>query len=168
MERHMELTLGFFSGAVPAWAPGRVAAATAEAGFQAIEWEMRSDGGHIRAASAVEDAVARRAESEAAGLAVCCVSANPALSLLDEESVDCLVAAARACRAPLVRMFAPPFDPLRGVDDQFEAVREALTRHGEGFAEHGVSLLIEMSEETIVPSPELLRRVCEGIDPRAA
>jgi sugar phosphate isomerase/epimerase len=159
--------LGFFSGAVRSWAPDTVASATSEAGFGAIEWEIRRGGRHIGLEAAVEDAEARRDESEAVGLRVCCVSADPSLSLLDAQSVDAVAAAARVCGAPLGRMFAPPFDPSHSLDTQLDAVRSALGRHAANFAEHGVTLVIELSEETIVPSPELLRRVSEGIDHRA-
>ena len=163
----MDLRLGFFSGAVRDWAPNRVATATAGAGFTAIEWEMRDGEGHIRAQAAVDDALARRRESDGVGLEICCVSVNPVLSLLHEASVDAVIQAASTCGAPLARMFAPPFDPARGIDDQLQAVQSALARHARGFAHHGVTLVIELSEETIVPSPELLRRVCAGIDPEA-
>lgn len=163
----MELKLGFFSGAVPTWEPAGTAAATAEAGFAGIEWEMRNEEGHIRLTAAAEDADARRRESEAAGLVVCCVSANPMLSLLDEPTVRALVEAAGTCGSPVARMFAPPFDPSRGVDEQLGAVHGALAGHANGYSEHGVTLLIELSEETILPSPELLRRACDGIDPKA-
>lgn len=163
----MALKLGFFSGAVPTWAPERAAAATAEAGFTGIEWEMRGDEGHIRLEAASADAGERRRESEAVGLEICCVSANPMLSLLDERSVRALVGAAHVCGAPVARMFAPPFDPSRPVSEQLEAVHAALARHADGFSQHGVSLVIELSEETILPSPELLRRACEGLDARA-
>jgi sugar phosphate isomerase/epimerase len=89
------------------------------------------------------------------------------LSLLDERTVRVLVEAARTCGAPLARMFAPPFDPSRPIDEQLDAVHCALARHADGYPEYGVSLMIELSEETILPSPELLRRACQGLDPRA-
>jgi sugar phosphate isomerase/epimerase len=159
--------LGFFSGAVPTWAPADVAAAAKKAGFAAIEWELRPSDGHISFDSAEKDAIARRRESQEHGLEVCCVSASHLVSLLDEQSVDHLVAAAFACGASLARMFAPPFNPSQNVRDQFAAVREALARHAERFDKHGVTLIIELSEETLVPSPELLLRACAGIDSRA-
>jgi sugar phosphate isomerase/epimerase len=163
----MELKLGFFSGAVPTWDPAETAAATAEAGFAGIEWEMRSEEGHISLETAAKDADARHRESQAAGLDVPCVSAHPALSLLDGPSVRALVEAARICDATLARMFAPAFDPSRRVDEQLETVHGALAGHADGYSEHGVTLVIELSEETILPSPELLRRACDGIDPMA-
>ena len=65
----MDFKLGFFSGAVHEWNAGDVAAATAEAGFQAIEWEVRAGEGHVRKEAARKDAEKRRHESESsAGL----------------------------------------------------------------------------------------------------
>jgi len=163
----MSAKLGFFSGAVPTWSPEEVAAATAQAGFEGIEWEVRKGEGHIRLESAVEDGAARRRDGESHGLRVCCVSANHLVSVLDEQSVEWLVAAAGACGAPVARVFAPPFDDSRDVCEQLQAVRGALMRHAASFDEHGVALVIELSEETLLPSPELLLRTCEGIDSRA-
>jgi sugar phosphate isomerase/epimerase len=163
----MDLKLGFFSGAVHEWNASEVAAAAAEAGFRAIEWELRPGEGHIRKEAASADAQKRRRESDRAGLAICCVSANATLPLLGDATVPALIEAAVGCGARLARVFAPPFDPACAVESQLANVRAALELHADRYQEHGVTLVIELSEETLLPSPELLRRVCEGIDPSA-
>jgi sugar phosphate isomerase/epimerase len=163
----MDLKLGFFSGAIHEWKASDVVTGTAEAGFRAIEWELRDGEGHIRPESASADAEKRRRECERAGLAICCVSANPTLPLLGDATVPVLVEAAVGCGARLARVFAPPFDPTRAVEGQLADVRTALERHADRYPEHGVTLVIELSEETLLPSPELLRRACEGIDVHA-
>jgi sugar phosphate isomerase/epimerase len=64
-------------------------------------------------------------------------------------------------------VFAPAVSEQRPAADQLEEVARALRRHAGGFADHGVTLAIELSEQTLVPSPELLRRVCGETDARA-
>jgi len=163
----MDLRLGFFTGAVHEWSAEQAASAIAETGFVGIEWEMRAGEGHIRRDAATVDAEERRRQSEALGLEVCCVSAHPSAELLDRRTVPALVESARATGARLIRAFAPPFDPSRPVDDQLGEVRKVLARHVDGYDDEGVTLVIELSEETILPSPELIRRVCEGLDSNA-
>ena len=64
-------------------------------------------------------------------------------------------------------MFAPPVDRAIPLALQLDAVSKALRAHADGFPSHGVTLVIELSQETLLPSPELLVRVCETLDPRA-
>jgi sugar phosphate isomerase/epimerase len=163
----MDLRLGFFTGAVHDWNAQQTADAVAETGFAGIEWEMRAGEGHIRRDAAATDAEDRRRQSDALGLEVCCISAHPSAELLDPRTIPALVEAAQATGAHLIRAFAPPFDPSRPVDDQLGEVRKILARHADGYDDAGVTLVIELSEETILPSPELIRRVCQGLDSSA-
>jgi sugar phosphate isomerase/epimerase len=157
---------GLFSGALRDWPTADVVRVAADAGFRELEWEV-APGGHIRLENWEGDARARHADTVGARLEVCAVSASNAVSLLDEASVRAVVGAARTIGAPLARFFAPPFDPDRRVDDQLEAVLDSLARHARSDAGRDVAVIVELSEETLVPSPELLVRVCSGLDPQA-
>jgi len=157
---------GLFSGALRDWAPDQVVRIAAEVGFHDVEWEV-GPGGHIRLDAWECDARARHDDAVRAGLQVCAVSASNAVSLLDPASVDAVVASAKAAGAPLARVFAPPVDAKTSVDDQLAAVSESLTRHARSATSREVALIIELSEETLVPSAELLVRVCADLDPHA-
>ena len=163
----MNLRLGLFSGGVPEWPVERFVEAARSAGFEGVEWELRLDGRHIDRRDVA--AGARRCASAASSveLPVCAVSAHPSLSVLDEEDVSALVEACRQTDAPIGRMFAPPPHRATPAAAQLDAVSDALRAHAAGFGSHGVTLVIELAQETVIPSPELLRRVCEELDPRA-
>lgn len=157
---------GLFSGALRDWSAEDVVRAAVDAGFREVEWEV-APGGHIRLENWEDDARARRAETVDARLKVCAVSASNAVSLQDEASVRAVVGAARTIGAPLARFFAPSVDPGTNVDDQLEAVSDSLARHAHSDAAQDVAVIVELSEETLAPSPELLVRICSGLDPRA-
>jgi sugar phosphate isomerase/epimerase len=157
---------GLFSGALRDWSGEDVVRAAADAGFDGVEWEL-DPSGHIRLGAWEDDARARGEDALRAGLEVCAVSASNAVSLLDAGNVDAVVGACKAVGAPLARLFAPPFEPDRSVDEQLSAVSESLARHARADASRDVAVIIELSEQTLVPSPELLVRVCDGLDPRA-
>jgi sugar phosphate isomerase/epimerase len=89
------------------------------------------------------------------------------MSVLDTPSVATLVEACNEAAARIGRMFAPPVDRSLPLTSQLAAITDALRGHAEGFDTHGVTLVIELAQETLLPSPELLRQVCEGIDTRA-
>jgi sugar phosphate isomerase/epimerase len=78
-----------------------------------------------------------------------------------------LVEACHAAGARIGRMFAPPIDRSRPLAAGLASVTEALQAHADDFDRHGVTLVIELSQETVLPSPELLRQVCQNIDSRA-
>jgi sugar phosphate isomerase/epimerase len=61
-------------------------------------------------------------------------------------------------------MFAPPVDPHVELERQLSTLRRTLEAHAGEFHEHRVSLLIELSEETLIPSPELFTRVAADLD----
>jgi len=163
----MKLPLALCSGAVGGWSIDRVAEASALAGFDAIEWELRPGGLHIDPQDTAAGARRCADASQARGLEVCAVSASPDLALLDAAGVATLVEACQEAGARIGRMFAPPVDRGIPLASQLGAVSDALCAHAEGFASHGVTLVIELSQETLIPSPELLVRVCDGLDPRA-
>lgn len=156
---------GLFSGALRDWAPEKVVRVAAEAGFHDVEWEV-GPSSHIRLEAWECDARARHDDTRRVGLEVCAVSASNAVSLLDTASVEAVVAAAKAAGAPLARVFAPPVDARTSVNDQLDTVSESLARHAHSAASRDVALIIELSEDTLVPSPELLVRVCADLDPQ--
>jgi sugar phosphate isomerase/epimerase len=163
----MTLRLALCSGAVGQWSIDRVAEASAEAGFAAVEWDLRPGGPHIDSEDAAAGARRCANAAQAQGLPVCAVSASADLSLLDVTSVATLVAACQEAGARIGRMFAPPIDRTIPLATQLDAVSEALGAHADGYAAHGITLVIELSQETLIPSPELLIRACEGLDPHA-
>ena len=163
----MRPRLAVCSGAMHDWSIEHVVAAAAQAGFAAIEWELHPGGLHINAADARGGARRCAGATRAGGLDVCAVSASPDVPLLNQASVATLVEACQAAGARIGRMFAPPVDRRIPLAQQLSAVSDALAAHAEGYSSHGVALVIELSQETVVPSPELLVRVCAGLDPQA-
>jgi sugar phosphate isomerase/epimerase len=163
----MNLRLGLCNSTVPDWPIERVADAAAEAGFGGVEWELRLSGGHIAPDDASANARRCAAAGAAVGLPVCAVSASADLPLLNSRCVATLVEACREAGARIGRMFAPPVDETMPLGPQLRAVSDALREHASGFDAHGVTLVIELSQETLLPSPELLVSVCDDVDPRA-
>lgn len=158
------LRLGLCSSAVRSWPGERVVAEATRVGFQGVEWEVGGSATHIPLADIAERAQACFELCERSGLAVPCLSAEGAMSISDAGTRRALAAAAAAGGCRLIRMFAPPVDPSVELDRQLAALRQALEAHACEFHEHGVSLLIELSEETLIPSPELFARVVADID----
>jgi sugar phosphate isomerase/epimerase len=156
--------LGLCSSAVRSWPSERVVDEARRVGFQGVEWEVGGGATHIPFADIDKRARACFELSERAGLAVPCLSAEGALSILDAGTRRGLVAAAAAGDCRLVRMFAPPVDPHVEPERQLSTLRRALEAHVSEFHEHRVSLLIELSEETLIPSPELFTRVASDLD----
>lgn len=163
----MNPRLALFSGALREWSIDRVAEAGARAGFGGVEWELRPGGHHIDPQDAADGARRCADAVQARGLAVCAVSASPDLALLDAAHVAALVEACKEAGVRIGRMFAPPVDRMIPLVTQLAAVSDVLRAHAERFASHGVTLVIELSQETLLPSPELLVRACDGLDPRA-
>jgi sugar phosphate isomerase/epimerase len=162
----MNSQFGLCSGAVGDWSIERVAEASARVGFAAVEWELRP-GGHISPDDVAAGARRCAEASRAHGLTVCAVSASADLALLDPADVGAVVEACVTTGSRIGRMFAPQVDRAMPLAPQLAALSEALRVHADGFSAHGVTLVIELSQETLLPSPELLIRACEALDPQA-
>ena len=163
----MDWQLGLLSGVAAAWSPERVAEIGAGAGASAVEWLLRRDGAHLRVGALQADAGRCLQACADHGLAVCGVSVGPDLSLTSPDDVGDVITACELVGAPRARMYAPPFASDIPVTDQLADVRHALQAHADGFEVHGVALMVELSQETLIPSPELLQTVCAGL-PTAA
>lgn len=162
----VNLRLGVFSGALRGWPPQQVAAAAAAAGLEAVEWEVGAgDRVHISVGSTDRDAERCNDASQRAGLSVSGVCGDAGLSIVSPRDVDALLIACAAVGASQARMFAPA--PVAGtpIRSQLDALREALRGYEPQLQAHGATLLIELSQGTLIPSPELFWRVCEGMSP---
>jgi sugar phosphate isomerase/epimerase len=159
--------LGLCSSAVRSWSKERVVDEARRVGFQGIEWEVGGPAAHIPFAEIAQAAKACFELSERAGLAVPCLSAEGAMPILDAGTRRTLAEAAASGGCSLIRMFAPPVDLDVPIERQLASLQQALETYAGEFREHRVSLLIELSEETLIPSPELFVRVAADID-RAA
>jgi sugar phosphate isomerase/epimerase len=162
----MNLELGVFSGALRGWQREHIALAAAAAGLETIEWEVGAgDRAHISLRSAERDAGRCALVCDRAGLSVCGVCGDAGLSILSPQDVGSLIAACTAAGVTQARMFAPA--PVRetSIVAQLEALREALRGYEPVLRANGTTLLIELSQETLIPSPELFLRVCGGMSP---
>jgi sugar phosphate isomerase/epimerase len=162
----VSLELGVFSGALREWQPEQVAFAAAATGLDTLEWEVGAgDRAHISLASLETDAGHCARVSERAGLSICGLCCDASLSVLSPRDVSSLVVGCTAAGVTQARMFAPPADRDTSISSQLDALREALHGHEPVLRANGATLLIELSQETLIPSPELFRRVCDGMSP---
>jgi sugar phosphate isomerase/epimerase len=160
------LRLGMFSGALREWPPEQIAAAAARAGLEAVEWEVGTgDRAHIPIGSLEQHARRCATASEKAGVSVSTVCGDASLSILSAHDVASLLAACSAVGATRARMFAPA--PVGGtpVRSQLDSLRLALHDYRPMLEAGGLTLLIELSQGTLLPSPELFLRVCSGLPP---
>jgi sugar phosphate isomerase/epimerase len=125
----------------------------------------RSRRSHISLGSYETDAGHCAGVSERAGLSVCGVCGDAGLSILSPQDVGSLLAACTAAGVSQARMFAPAPDRETSIGSQLETLREALLGYEPMLQANGATLLIELSQETLIPSPELFLRVCGGMSP---
>ena len=160
----MSFQLGVFSGALRKWRPEQITAAADALGLDALEWEVGADR-HISVGSVERDAARRAEESAGAGLSICGVCGDAGLSLLSPSDVGSLLAACSAAGVAQARMFAPAPSRDTSIRAQLGALAEALRQHEPELEKQSATLLIELSQETLLPSPELFLHVCDGLSP---
>jgi sugar phosphate isomerase/epimerase len=125
------------------------------AGIRSIDWGL----GEAQAVHAGDDSADRaRALCDAAGLSVCSACVQEHGIGFDADELTRYAEAARTLGSPLVRTFAPAWDG----SDLRPAFERALEACG------GLALLVETSPATAAPSPELARRLVEGLPPERA
>ena len=162
----MSIELGVFSGALRAWQPEQIALAAAAAGLETLEWEVgAADRAHISLGAFERDADDCAQASERAGLSIAGVCGDVGLSILSPQDVGSLVKACAAVGATEARLFAPAPTRDMSISSQLGALREALRGYEDVLQANGITLLIELSQETLVPSPELFLHVCDGLSP---
>ena len=162
----MSLTLGVFSGALRAWQPEQIAAAAAATALDTLEWEVGAgERAHISLGSFQRDASHCIELTERAGLSICGVCGDASLSILSPRDVGALLAACAAAGVTEARMFAPAPTRETPIRPQLETLREALRSYEPALEANGATLLIELSQETLVPSPELFLSVCGDLSP---
>jgi sugar phosphate isomerase/epimerase len=162
----VNLELGLFSGAVGAWQPEQIALAAAAVGLDTLEWEVGAgDRAHISLGSFERDAGHCAQVSERAGLSICGVCGDSSLSILSYQDVSSLIAACAAASVAQARMYAPT--PVRdmSIGAQLDALSEALRGYEPLLHANGATLLLELSQETLIPSPELFLRACGDLPP---
>jgi sugar phosphate isomerase/epimerase len=160
------LELGVFSGALRDWQPEQIASAASAVGLDTLEWEVGAgDRAHISLGSFERDAGHCAQVSQGAGLSICGICGDDSLSILSYEDVSSLVSASTAAGVAQARMYAPA--PVRdtSIRAQLDALREALRGYEPLLQASGTTLLIELSQETLIPSPELFLRVCGDLSP---
>jgi sugar phosphate isomerase/epimerase len=120
---------------------------------------------HISVESFERDTSRCAGASRDAGVSISSVCGDASLSILSPEDVGSLLAACSAVGATRARMFSPAPVPGVSTRSQLEDLRRALREYQPVLQAGGLTLLIELSQATLIPSPELFLRVCEGMSP---
>jgi sugar phosphate isomerase/epimerase len=116
--------------------------------------------GSVLSGGGARDLARARRALEAGGASACGVAA-PATWPIGCSSLIRAVETAAELNAPFVRVFAPRYDPHRRAVDQLKHLMRALDALRGYTAGTNAELLIETAQGTVVPSPELARRVIE-------
>lgn len=150
------------TSAVAAWPADRAFAEIAAAGVAGVEAVYRDP--EAEPASQLTSVEQIRALAAAHGLAVCGLAA-PVARAIGTADVVAALQAADELGLPWVRVFAPPFVAGASAASQLARLTETIAA---ALAEAGARarLLIELSQETLVASPELARRVLEPLGGR--
>jgi len=149
--------LSVLSDVLPGASFEEAAGHIAAAGAEGIE-PLAGPGSHLSTGSDA-DVERLRETAERHGLAICGLAAVYGPPLGDERTAWVAESAA-ALGGRFVRVFAPPFDPAAGVDEQVDRVAGDLRRLCEA-APAGVDILVEISPVTLAASPELARRLLD-------
>ena len=153
--------MAVLTGAVAAWPAEQAFAELAAAGVDGVEVVL--DDPAVATASRVPSIEDVERLVAAHGLQICGLAAPVGLAIGTREVVAALQAADRL-GAPWVRVFAPEFvtgrSAARQLADLVRCIEAAL-------AETRAAMLIELSQETLIPSPELARQVLEPFGDRA-
>jgi sugar phosphate isomerase/epimerase len=145
--------IALLSSTLSGFSPSQVVEAAQAAGLDAIEWGLGP--GQAVTLDEVEIACARKLCDEN-GIVICGVCIQDAeVTLAQPAALRRYAAAAMLLGAPHVRVFAPPFNG--------EDLRPALEQAVELVDDLSVSLLLEVSPGTSVPSPELARQLLEDM-----
>jgi sugar phosphate isomerase/epimerase len=155
--------LGLLSSALFGWSPVAICDAASRCGLRALEWATGSgqalgpDGtarqaGHLGALSAEH------------GLAVCGLSVQDP-DALSVGGFDRLLELTEATGASRIRLFAPAY---RGgiVADELSRLSDELSARVSQAAARGITLLVEMAPDTLVPGPEWLVGVARDLSAR--
>jgi sugar phosphate isomerase/epimerase len=143
--------------ALSAWELDAIVAVLVRHGVPAVEPTIGA-GGHLSERDP-EHAGQAGARIANAGIQLCGLAVTSALPLGSDGLLAVLEIAA-AIGAPGIRVFAPPYDGDREAEAQLDEATTALSALCDVGA-NGVRVLIEPAQDSVIPSPELARRVLD-------
>jgi sugar phosphate isomerase/epimerase len=156
------MKIAVLSGGLREWSLDRVLSELVGAGVAGVEI-VCGPGGHLddftdASLASLRNAIDRR------GLEIAGIAASADWRIGNPEIVHVLRAAEKL-RLQGARVYAPAFETGRSFSEQLDRVRSDIgallaVTHGSRAA-----ILLELSHETLAPSPELALRLLDGFDP---
>jgi sugar phosphate isomerase/epimerase len=169
------MKFAIFTVSLPEWTPDEAVTRLAALGYDGVEWRVVDDPPQatpefwrgnrctLPLSSLDEDAPRIRRLTDEAGLDVPAIASY--VQSADRANVERVLRGARALGAPAARIQTPRYDGASGFVELRDRAR-ADFRAVEGLARaHGVKALVEIHNDTIVPSASATRLFLDGLDP---